>query len=53
MPDDVPAPEDCPRVSDLLAAGSTLLRAHDDEISWDVLADVEGNEFCVFAPRAV
>lgn len=36
---------------DLLAAGATLLRAHDDEIGWDVLADVEGNEFCVFAPE--
>lgn len=35
---------------DLLDAGATLLRARDDEISWDVLADVEGNEFCVFAP---
>jgi hypothetical protein len=34
----------------LLAAGATLLRARDDEIGWDVLADVEGNEFCVFAP---
>lgn len=32
----------------LLAAGATLLRARDDEISWDVLADPEGNEFCVF-----
>jgi hypothetical protein len=37
---------------DLLAAGATLLRARDDEIGWDVLADVEGNEFCVFAPEA-
>ena len=43
----------------LLAAGATLLRARDagpdddpDEggITWDVLADPEGNEFCVFAP---
>ena len=33
----------------LLGVGATLLRARDDEISWDVLADVEGNEFCVFA----
>ena len=23
----------------------------DDEIEWDVLADPEGNEFCVFAPE--
>ena len=35
---------------ELLAAGATLLRARDDEVDWDVLADVEGNEFCVFAP---
>ena len=43
----------------LLAAGATLLRAKDagpdddpDDggIEWDVLADPEGNEFCVFAP---
>jgi hypothetical protein len=45
----------------LLAAGATLLRPRtvrpegepeqDDDIDWDVLADPEGNEFCVFAPR--
>jgi hypothetical protein len=33
---------------DLLAAGARLLRGRDDEIGWDVLADPEGNEFCVF-----
>ena len=27
--------------------GATLLRARDDEISWSVMADPEGNEFCV------
>jgi hypothetical protein len=32
----------------LLGAGATLLRARDTEIGWDVLADPEGNEFCVF-----
>ena len=32
----------------LLDAGATLLRARDDEIGWHVLADPEGNEFCVF-----
>ena len=37
--------------SDLLAAGATLLRARDEEIGWDQLLDVEGNEFCVFAPE--
>ena len=31
-----------------LAAGARLLRGRDDEIGWDVLADPEGNEFCVF-----
>ena len=35
----------------LLAAGATLLRERDDEVGWDVLADPEGNEFCVFAPE--
>jgi hypothetical protein len=34
----------------LLAAGATLLRARDDELGWDVIADPEGNEFCCFAP---
>lgn len=34
----------------LLAAGATLLRARDDEIHWDVLADPEGNELCCFPP---
>jgi Glyoxalase-like domain len=34
----------------LLALGATLLRRKDDEVHWDVLADPEGNEFCVFAP---
>ena len=36
----------------LLSRGARLLRAADDEISWSVLADPEGNEFCVFQPRA-
>jgi len=36
--------------AELLQAGATLLRPRDDEIAWDVLADPEGNEFCVFAP---
>ena len=35
----------------LLAAGATMVRARDHEIEWDVLADPEGNEFCVFAPE--
>jgi hypothetical protein len=35
----------------LLAAGATLVRAQDEGIRWDVLADPEGNEFCCFAPE--
>ncbi len=35
----------------LLAAGATMVREQDDEIEWSVLADPEGNEFCVFAPE--
>jgi hypothetical protein len=34
----------------LLPLGATLLRRRDQEIQWDVLADPEGNEFCVFDP---
>ncbi len=36
-------------VQDLEAAGATVLRPRDDEIWWTVMADPEGNEFCVFA----
>ncbi len=37
---------------ELVAQGATLIRRRDDvDIDWDVLADPEGNEFCVFAPR--
>ena len=42
--------------SALLAAGATLVRLRDPDtepdaaIEWDVLADPEGNEFCVFTP---
>jgi Glyoxalase-like domain len=35
----------------LLALGATVLREPDDDISWHVLADPEGNEFCCFARR--
>jgi hypothetical protein len=35
----------------LLAAGATMVRQQDDDIEWDVLADPEGNEFCVFIPE--
>jgi Glyoxalase-like domain len=43
--------------SALLTAGATLIRPRDadtstdDAIEWDVLADPEGNEFCVFSPE--
>jgi Glyoxalase-like domain len=35
----------------VLDAGATLLRARDEEIDWNVCADPEGNEFCVFLPE--
>jgi predicted enzyme related to lactoylglutathione lyase len=37
-------------VGDLEAAGATVLREQDGEIRWTVMADPEGNEFCVFSP---
>jgi hypothetical protein len=37
----------------LLAAGAHLIRKRDDEIDWDVLADPEGNEFCVFTQHDI
>jgi len=33
---------------DLIAAGATVLRERDQETGWHVMADPEGNEFCVF-----
>ena len=38
-------------LGELLGTGARLLRARDEEIGWDVLADPEGNEFCVFDPH--
>jgi hypothetical protein len=38
-------------VDELVAAGARLLRRPDDDISWHILADPEGNEFCVFPPQ--
>ncbi len=35
---------------DLVAAGARVLREPDDGISWWIMADPEGNEFCAFAP---
>jgi hypothetical protein len=37
---------------ELVAAGARVLREPDEEIRWTVMADPEGNEFCVFAPRS-
>lgn len=36
-------------LDDLIAKGATVVRAQDDEIGWTVMADPDGNEFCVFA----
>jgi hypothetical protein len=36
----------------LTERGATVLREPDDDISWHVMADPEGNEFCAFTPRA-
>ena len=35
----------------LLSAGATMVREQGEDIEWDVLADPEGNEFCVFTPE--
>ena len=35
---------------ELVTGGARLLREPDDDISWHVLADPEGNEFCCFEP---
>ena len=35
-------------VDSLRRAGASLIRAADDEMSWTVLADPDGNEFCAF-----
>jgi hypothetical protein len=37
-------------VDDLIGSGATMLREPDDEISWSIMADPEGNEFCAFTP---
>ncbi|HTF09242.1 MAG TPA: VOC family protein [Asanoa sp.] len=35
---------------DLVASGARILREPDGTISWWVMADPEGNEFCAFKP---
>lgn len=37
-------------VDALVAAGATVVRRPDDDISWTVLDDPQGNAFCAFAP---
>jgi hypothetical protein len=37
-------------VDELVRRGARVLREPDDDIAWTVMADPEGNEFCVFAP---
>ena len=39
-------------VAALTAKGATVLREPDDTIEWTIMADPDGNEFCVFAPEA-
>jgi hypothetical protein len=36
-------------VNALVASGATVLRRPDADVSWTVLADPQGNEFCAFA----
>ena len=39
-------------IDPLLERGATVLRAKGtDDLRWDILADPEGNEFCVFTPN--
>jgi len=38
-------------VERLVEFGASVLRRADDEIHWTVMADPEGNEFCVFPPE--
>jgi hypothetical protein len=37
-----------PDLAPIVALGASVLRSPDEEIGWHVLADPEGNEFCVF-----
>jgi catechol 2,3-dioxygenase-like lactoylglutathione lyase family enzyme len=37
-------------VDGLVAAGAVVVRPPDADISWTILADPQGNEFCAFAP---
>ena len=37
--------------TELIARGASMVLPKGDDRWWDVLADPEGNEFCVFVPR--
>ena len=41
--------ESADALEDLEGVGATVLRSRDEEIGWTVMADPEGNEFCVFS----
>jgi hypothetical protein len=36
---------------ELVGLGASVVRKREDDMEWDLLADPEGNEFCVFEPR--
>ena len=36
------------QVAEIVEGGATLVRAHDDEVGWNVLTDPQRNEFCLF-----
>ncbi|MBB6626053.1 VOC family protein [Nocardioides sp. KIGAM211] len=38
-------------VAKFLAAGATRVDVGQGDVPWEVLADPEGNEFCILAPR--
>jgi hypothetical protein len=38
-------------VDELIGRGASMVLPKGDDRWWDVLADPEGNEFCVFTPR--
>jgi Glyoxalase-like domain len=42
---------EAPAVEPLVELGATVLRSPDGEIDWTLMADPEGNEFCVFTPK--
>jgi hypothetical protein len=48
-----PGPDDDheAEVERLIALGATLSDVGQDQVPWVVLADPEGNEFCVLTPR--